>query len=92
DPQTAAVLRNIETVVKGATNGNGSIADVVDATVFLVDMKDDYSGMNAEWNRIWPDRANAPARTTVEVRALPSPRLLFEIKCYREGMIVKCHS
>ncbi|KXT08351.1 hypothetical protein AC579_9935 [Pseudocercospora musae] len=79
--QTAAVLRNIDTIINAATNGYGSIADVVDATVFLVNMKDDYSGMNAEWNKVWPDRANAPARTTVEVRALPNPRLLVEIKC-----------
>lgn len=79
--QTAAVLRNIDTIIKGATNSTGSIADVVDATIFLVNMKEDYSGMNAEWNKVWPDRANAPARTTVEVRALPNPRLLVEIKC-----------
>ncbi|GIZ42625.1 hypothetical protein CKM354_000588500 [Cercospora kikuchii] len=79
--QTAAVLRNIDTIIKGSTEGKGSIADVVDATVFLVNMKNDYAGMNAEWNKVWPDRANAPARTTVEVRALPNPRLLVEIKC-----------
>ena len=81
EEQTAAVLRNIDTIIQGSTNGTGSIADVVDATVFLVNMKDDYAGMNAEWNKVWPDRGNAPARTTVEVRALPNPRLLVEIKC-----------
>lgn len=79
--QTAAVLRNIDTIIKGSTNGTGSISDVVDATIFLVNMKDDYAGMNAEWNKVWPERADAPARTTVEVRALPNPRLLVEIKC-----------
>lgn len=79
--QTAAVLRNIDTIIKGATDGKGSLKDVVDATVFLVNMTDDYAGMNLEWNKVWPDRSSAPARTTVEVRALPSPRLLVEIKC-----------
>lgn len=85
--QTAAVLRNIDAIIKGATDGHGGIFDVVDATVFLVNMKDDYSGMNSEWNKVWPDRADAPARTTVEVRALPNPRLLVEIKC---TAVVKC--
>ena len=79
--QTAAVLRNIDIIIKGATKGVGSIRDVVDATVFLVNMEDDYAGMNEEWNNVWPDRSTAPARTTVEVRALPNPRLLVEIKC-----------
>jgi enamine deaminase RidA (YjgF/YER057c/UK114 family) len=54
---------------------------VVDATVFLVDMERDYTGMNKEWDRVWPDRAQAPARTTVAVRALPRPEILVEIKC-----------
>lgn len=79
--QTAAVLRNIGTVIDGATGGKGSLADVVDATVFLTDMSGCYAGMNEEWNKVWPDRTAAPARTTVEVRALPNPRLLVEIKC-----------
>ena len=79
--QTAAVLRNIDTIIKGTTDGKGSLANVIDATVFLTNMAGDYAGMNAEWNKVWPDRTTAPARTTVEVRALPNPKLLVEIKC-----------
>jgi 2-aminomuconate deaminase len=79
--QTAAVLRNISRIIEGATDGKGGLANVVDATVFLTDMRSCYSGMNEEWNKVWPDRAIAPARTTVEVRALPNPALLVEIKC-----------
>ncbi|KAK4623800.1 2-aminomuconate deaminase [Fulvia fulva] len=79
--QTEAVLSNIDGVIRGATDGKGSIADIVDATIFLVNIKDDYSGMNEEWNKVFPEKTAAPARTTVEVRALPDPRLLVEIKC-----------
>ncbi|KAH8799735.1 putative L-PSP endoribonuclease family protein [Xylogone sp. PMI_703] len=80
-PQTAEVLTNIETVIKGASNGRAGLESIVDATVFLTDIPRDYAGMNVEWNKIWPNRMNAPARTTVEVRALPNPNILVEIKC-----------
>ncbi|KAF4988558.1 hypothetical protein FDECE_14990 [Fusarium decemcellulare] len=79
--QTAAVLRNIGATIEGATNGKASLDNIVDATVFLTNMAGCYKGMNEEWNKVWPDRAMAPARTTVEVSALPDPRLLVEIKC-----------
>jgi len=79
--QTAAVLRNIETIIRGATDGRCGLESVVDATVFLTDMGADYGRMNAEWNRAWPDRTRAPARTCVQVAALPNERLNVEIKC-----------
>lgn len=79
--QTEAVLSNISEIIKGATDGKADMRNVVDATVFVVSMERDYKGMNEEWNRVWPDRALAPARTTVEVRALPRPEILVEIKC-----------
>lgn len=78
--QTAAVLRNIESILQGATGGRCGLESVVDATVFLTDMKD-YAAMNAEWNKRWPDKTTAPARTCVQVAALPNVRLNVEIKC-----------
>lgn len=78
--QTAAVLRNIETILRGATGGRCGLETVVDATVFLTDMAD-YAAMNAEWNKCWPDKTAAPARTCVQVAALPNVRLNVEIKC-----------
>ena len=78
--QTAAVLQNIKTIINGATGGAHGLESVIDATVFLTDMKD-YSGMNAEWNKAWPDKQIAPARTCVQVAALPNERLNVEIKC-----------
>ena len=79
--QTEAVLANIASIIDGATEGKAGMENVVDATVFVTDMKRDYAGMNEEWNKVWPDRAKAPARTTVEVRALPREEILVEIKC-----------
>ena len=79
--QSAAVLRNVDVVIRGASRGKATIANVVDATVFLTDIKAHYDGMNREWNRVWPDPAAAPARTTVEVRALPRKEILVEVKC-----------
>ncbi|KAG7292819.1 hypothetical protein NEMBOFW57_002864 [Staphylotrichum longicolle] len=79
--QTAAVLRNIERVIRGATDGKCGLESVVDATVFLMDMRRDYGPMNAEWNKIWPDRTKAPARTCVQVAGLPNEKILVEIKC-----------
>ena len=78
--QTAAVLDNIKTIINRATDGAHGLESVIDATVFLTDMKD-YAGMNAEWNKVWPDKTNAPARTCVQVAALPNERLNVEIKC-----------
>lgn len=78
--QTAAVLRNIESIIKGATGDKHGLESVVDATVFLTDMKD-YAAMNAEWNKRWPDKTKAPARTCVQVAALPNVKLNVEIKC-----------
>jgi 2-aminomuconate deaminase len=79
--QTGAVLRNIETIIRGATDGKQGLESVVDATVFLTDIRRDYAAMNAEWNKVWPDRTKAPARTCVEVSRLPNEKIIVEIKC-----------
>ena len=78
--QTAAVLRRIESIIKGASNGKADLYNIVDATVYVLDMKEHYAGMNEEWNKVWSDRASAPTRATIGVRELPDPRFLVEIK------------
>lgn len=74
--QTRAVLANIEAILRPA---GCTLADIVDITVFLVDMAD-YAGMNEEWNRAFAHKESAPARTTVAVHQLPHPNLLVEMK------------
>lgn len=74
--QTHAVLRNIEAILAAAGAG---LKDVVDMTVFLVDMQD-YAGMNRAWNERFADKEHAPARTTVAVHQLPHENLVIEMK------------
>src|SRR5690349_19516323 len=73
--QTRAVLVNIRTILEAAGAG---LSDVVDMTVFLVDMKD-YAGMNEIWNEHFT-KEGGPARTTLAVHQLPHPNLLVEMK------------
>lgn len=72
--QTRAVLENIADILasQGAT-----LADLVEAGVFLVNMND-FGGYNAVWAEFFDE--HAPARTTVAVHQLPHPHLLIEIK------------
>jgi 2-aminomuconate deaminase len=54
------------------------ILEEADVTVFLTNMKDDFT----IYNRLWAEyfKENPPCRTTVEVRALPTP-IAIELKC-----------
>jgi 2-iminobutanoate/2-iminopropanoate deaminase len=73
EAQTEQTLRNIETILKGA---GSSLSHVVRCGVFLVDIKE-FSKMNAVYSRMFG--GHRPARTTVEVSALPEPGLRVEI-------------
>jgi 2-iminobutanoate/2-iminopropanoate deaminase len=64
--QTIQVLENLKTVIEA---GGGTLNDVIKTTVFLVDMAE-----FAEFNVVYAeyfDEADAPARSTVQVAALP---------------------
>jgi 2-aminomuconate deaminase len=78
--QTAAVLKNIDDIIKGASEGKGGIHNVIDAVVYILDMETQYAGMNEEWNKVFSDRASAPARATVGIKELPDPRMIVEAK------------
>ena len=73
--QSAAVLANVERVLIELGLDR---TDLVDATAFLVDMGD-FEAWNSAWAAFF-DGVEAPARTTVGVRALPHPHLLVEVK------------
>jgi reactive intermediate/imine deaminase len=75
--QCHSVFDNIKTVLEDA---GASWADIVDVTVFLTNIKDDF----AEYNKFYADyfageRKPNPTRTTVEVTALPTP-IAIELK------------
>jgi 2-aminomuconate deaminase len=59
---------NIRTILEDAGTGWDRIVDV---TVFLTDMAGDFTAFNRVYAEHFP--ANQPARTTVEVGALPTP-------------------
>ncbi len=66
--QTEAVIDNVRAILEAA---GSSLEKVVDVTVFLIDMDRDFPGFNEVWARHFG--AIRPARTTVAVRALPTP-------------------
>lgn len=74
-----AQCRNVFDNVKIVLEESGSSWDqLVDVTVFLVNMKRDF----ATYNRIYAEyfKDNQPCRTTVEINSLPTP-IAIELKC-----------
>ena len=63
--QTRQVLDNLRAVVEA---GGGSLAGVMKTTVFLQDMEE-FAEMNKVYGEYFPE--NPPARSTIEVAALP---------------------
>ncbi len=63
--QTKQILDNMKTVLEAA---GSSMDKVVKTTIYLRDMKD-FQEMNTEYGRWFPK--NPPARSTVQVAALP---------------------
>ncbi|HEV3409934.1 MAG TPA: RidA family protein [Chthoniobacterales bacterium] len=77
EAQCHAVFENVRLVLEDA---GASWNDIVDVTVFLTDMKNDFP----VYNRIYPEYFAGPGkpnptRTTVEVGALPTP-IAIELK------------
>ena len=73
--QARATFDNVRIILEDA----GSAWDrLVDVTVYLTNMAADF----ADYNRIWAEyfAVNPPARTTVEIGALPTP-IAIELKC-----------
>jgi 2-aminomuconate deaminase len=72
--QCRSVFQNVRWIVEDA---GSSWENIVDVTVFLTNMKDDF----ATYNRLYAEyfSENKPCRTTVEVNALPTP-IAIELK------------
>jgi 2-aminomuconate deaminase len=52
--------------------------DLVDVTVYLTDMRNDFATYNRLWAEYFPE--DPPCRTTLEINALPTP-IAIELKC-----------
>ena len=72
--QTQAVIENIEEILR---NAGSSLNDLVQLTVYLVNMND-FGGYNEVYGRFFDEEG--PTRTTVAVHQLPHPHLLIEIQ------------
>lgn len=73
ESQTEQVLRNLEAILRAA---GADLHHVLRCGVFLVDMRD-FEAMNRIYGRRFG--SHRPARTTVQVAALPVPGLRIEI-------------
>lgn len=77
EAQVHSVLKNVKAVLEAA---GSSWANLIDITVFLVDMKRDFKTFNRVYASYVEGMDPKPCRTTVEVRALPTP-IAIELKC-----------
>ncbi|USN48691.1 MAG: RidA family protein [Pseudobdellovibrionaceae bacterium] len=73
--QCHSVFQNVRYVLEEA---GSSWDNLVDVTVFLTNMKDDFSTYNELYKEYFKD--NQPCRTTLEINCLPTP-IAIELKC-----------
>ena len=74
EAQCREVFKNVKTVLEDA---GATWDDIVDVTVFLTNMKDDFAKFNALYAEYF--KSNQPTRTTLEVNCLPTP-IAIELK------------
>jgi len=74
ETQVRSVFQNVKWILEDAGSSWGKIVDV---TVFLTNMKDDF----AAYNRLWKEyfEKDPPCRTTLEINCLPTP-IAIELK------------
>lgn len=79
DYDIAKQCRSVFDNVRWILEESGSSWDqLVDVTVFLTNMKDDFKTYNEIYAEYFKD--NQPCRTTVEISSLPTP-IAIELKC-----------
>ena len=75
ETQCRSVFQNVKWILEEAGSGWDKLIDV---TVFLTNMKDDFPVYNRLWAEYFKD--NQPCRTTIEINCLPTP-IAIELKC-----------
>ena len=66
--QCHSVFRNVRYILEDA---GSKWENIVDVTVYLTNMKDDFQIYNKLWAEYFKD--NLPCRTTLEINCLPTP-------------------
>lgn len=75
--QCHAVFQNVRYILEAS---GSRWENLVDITVYLTNMKDDFPVFNKIYADYFQDKTTQPCRTTVEVNALPTP-IAIELKC-----------
>ena len=74
EKQCRSVFNNIKNILE---DSGSSWANIVDVTVFLTNMKDDFKTYNRLYAEYFKD--NQPCRTTLGINCLPTP-IAIELK------------
>lgn len=74
EAQCHSVFKNVRLILE---DSGSSWDKIVDVTVFLTNMKDDFKTYNHIYAQYFKD--NLPCRTTVEINCLPTP-IAIELK------------
>ena len=74
ETQCRSVFQNVRYIVEDA---GSSWENIVDVTVYLTNMKEDFAAYNRIYAEYFAD--NRPCRTTVEINKLPTP-IAIELK------------
>ena len=72
--QCHAVFKNVRYILE---DSGSSWDKIIDVTVFLTNLKDDFPVYNKLWAEYFKE--NPPCRTTVEINCLPTP-IAIELK------------
>lgn len=73
--QCHSVFKNVRLILEAS---GSSWENLVDVTVFLTNMDDDFKTYNEIYAEYFKD--NRPCRTTIEINKLPTP-IAIELKC-----------
>lgn len=74
ETQCRSVFQNVRFILEDA---GSSWENIIDVTVFLTNMKDDFAAYNKLYAEYFAE--NRPCRTTVEINSLPTP-IAIELK------------
>lgn len=75
EAQCRSVFQNVKWILEEAGSGWDKLIDV---TVYLTNMKDDFPVYNKLWAEYFKE--SQPCRTTLEINCLPTP-IAIELKC-----------
>ncbi len=75
EAQCRSVFNNVRDILESS---GANWEDLVDVTVFLTNMDDDFKAYNALWKEYFGEIP--PCRTTIEINKLPTP-IAIELKC-----------